>query len=92
MPPKAATTTLLTAATTLRLGGDTNIADTNSQQPITVKQLQEIVNQLTTNNAALEERVNRIKAAKIKLLSIKRYLGERLKLKGFLTQIYFKVT
>jgi len=27
---KAATTTLLTAATTLRLGGDTNIVDTNS--------------------------------------------------------------
>ena len=37
MPPKAATTTLLTAATTLRLEGDTNIADTNSQQPITVR-------------------------------------------------------
>jgi len=29
MPPKAATMTLLTAATTLRLGGNTNIADTN---------------------------------------------------------------
>jgi len=27
---KAATITLLTAATTLRLGGDTSIADTNS--------------------------------------------------------------
>ena len=30
-------------------------------------------------------------AAKIKLLSIKRFIGERLKLKGFLTQIYFKI-
>jgi len=29
MPPKAATMTPLTAATTLRLGGDTSIADTN---------------------------------------------------------------
>jgi len=29
MPPKAATTMLLTAATTLRLGGDTSIADTD---------------------------------------------------------------
>jgi len=28
---KAATITLLTAATTLRLGGNTNIADTNLQ-------------------------------------------------------------
>jgi len=37
MPPKAATITPLTAATTLRSGGDTNIADTNLQQPITVR-------------------------------------------------------
>jgi len=29
MPLKVATTTLLTAATILRLGGDTSIADTN---------------------------------------------------------------
>jgi len=39
MLPKAATITPLTAVTTLRLGGDTSIADTNSQQPMTVKQL-----------------------------------------------------
>jgi len=44
MPPKAATTTPLTAATTSRSGGNTNIVGTNSQQPVTVKQLQEIVN------------------------------------------------
>jgi len=30
MLPKAPVTTLLTAATTLRLGGDTSIEDTNS--------------------------------------------------------------
>jgi len=29
MPPKAATMTLLTAATTLRSGGDTSIVDTD---------------------------------------------------------------
>jgi len=29
MPPKVATITPLTAVTTLRLGGDTNIVDTN---------------------------------------------------------------
>jgi len=39
MPPKAATTTPSTAATTLRSGGDTSIADTDSQQPVTVRQL-----------------------------------------------------
>jgi len=37
MPPKAATMTLLTAATTLRLGGNTSIADTNLQQLVTVR-------------------------------------------------------
>jgi len=36
---KAATITLLTAATTLGLGGNTSIADTDSQQPIIVGQL-----------------------------------------------------
>jgi hypothetical protein len=30
--------------------------------------------------------------AKVKLPSIERFLGEKLKLKGFLTQINFKVT
>jgi len=37
MPPKAATITPSTAATTLRSGGDTNMANTNSQQPIIVR-------------------------------------------------------
>jgi len=32
----------------------------------------------------LENRINRIEVIKIKLLLIKRYLGERLKLKGSL--------
>jgi len=36
---KVATITLLTAATTSRLGNNTSIADTNLQQPITVGQL-----------------------------------------------------
>jgi len=39
MPPKAATITLLTAATTLRSDNDTSIVNTNSQQPVTVGQL-----------------------------------------------------
>jgi len=51
---------------------------------MTVRQLQEIVNQLIENNTALKQRVNRIGAAKVKLPLIKRFLGERLKLKGFL--------
>jgi len=39
----------------------------------------------------LENRINGISVVKVKLPLIKRYLGERLKLKGFLIQMYFKV-
>ena len=54
-------------------------------------QLQEIINQITNNNRLLKERVNKMGAVKIKLLSIKRFAEERLKLKEFLIQIYFKI-
>ena len=93
MPLKVLVTTLLMVVTTLgsRLSRDTSIADTKSQI-VTVGQLQKIVNQITDNNKLLKERVNKMGAARIKLLSIKRFAGERLKLKGFLTQIYFKIT
>jgi len=37
------------------------------------------------NNAVLKTRINGIGTVKVKLLSIKRFLGERLKLKEFLT-------
>jgi len=37
MPLKAATMTPLTAVTTLRSGGDTSMADTDLQQPVTVR-------------------------------------------------------
>jgi len=40
----------------------------------------------------LENRINGIGAVKVKLLLIKRFLGEKLKLKEFLTQMHFKVT
>jgi hypothetical protein len=51
-----------------------------------------MVNQLTDNNTILKERLNSISIVKIKLPLIKWFIGEKLKLKGFLTQIYFKVT
>ena len=88
MLPKALVITLSTAATTL--GGDTSIADTDSQL-ITQGQLQKIVNYLQNNNRILKERINRIRAVKVKLPLIKQFLGEKLKLKGFLMQIHFKV-
>ena len=50
-----------------------------------------MVNHLQDNNRILKERINEIRAAKIKLPLIKQFLEEKLKLKEFLTQIHFKV-
>ena len=83
MPLKALTTTLILAATTLGLGGDTSIANTNLQIIIR-RQLQEIINYLQDNSRILEERINGIGIAKVKLPLIKRFLRKKLKLKGFL--------
>ena len=84
MPLKAATTTLILAVITLRSGGDTSIANMDLQVVIR-GQLQEIVNYLQDNTRILEERINGIGIVKVKLPLIKRFLGEKLKLKGFLT-------
>ena len=40
---------------------------------------------MTDNNQLLKERLNGIEVAKVKLPLVKQFLGERLKLKGFLT-------
>jgi len=50
-----------------------------------------MVNWLTDNNRILKKRINGIRAAKVKLPLIKWFLGEKLKFKGFLTQMHFKV-
>jgi len=50
-----------------------------------------MVNCLLDNNRILKERINGIGVVKVKLPLIKQFLGERLKLKGFLTQMHFKV-
>ena len=83
MLPKAPVVILSMVATTLELG-DTSIADTDLQVVIR-GQLQEIVNRLLDNNRILKKSINGISVVKVKLLLIKRFLGERLKLKGFLT-------
>ena len=43
-----------------------------------------MVNRLLDNNQILKEKINSIGIAKIKLLLIKRFVGERVKLRGFL--------
>src|SRR6266704_3280539 len=46
---------------------------------------------MNDNTQALDNKVNEMGLSRIKLLSIERFDGTRLKLKGFLSQIQFKV-
>jgi hypothetical protein len=86
MPPK----TTLTTAITLGLVGNTSIADTDSQVVI-MGQLYKVVNQLTNNSVALNNKINSIGISKVKMPSIKRFSEEKVKFKGFLTQIKLKI-
>jgi hypothetical protein len=47
-------------------------------------QLRKIVNQLTNNSVVLDDKINSIGIFKVKIPSIKRFSGEKIKLKGFL--------
>ena len=80
---KALVTTPLMAVTTLGISKDVSISNT-SLQLVIVGQLQEIVNQLIKNNIILKSRINGIGVAKVKLSLVKRFLGDKIKLKGFL--------
>jgi hypothetical protein len=76
--------TTLTTAMTLGLVGDTNIANMDSQV-VTMGQLCEVVNQLINNSVVLDDKINSIGISKVKMPSIKRFSGEKVKLKEFLT-------
>jgi hypothetical protein len=80
MPPKITPTT----AITLRLVSNTNIANTDLQVVI-IRQLQAVINQLINNGIALNDKINSIKMSKVKILLIKKFSREKVKLKGFLT-------
>ena len=75
---------ILTTAITLRLVGDISIANTDLQVVI-IGQLCKVVNQLINNSVALNDKINSIGMSKVKIPSIKRFSGEKAKLKGFLT-------
>jgi diketogulonate reductase-like aldo/keto reductase len=75
---------------TLKLVGDTSIANTDLQIVI-IGQLCKVVNQLTNNGVALNNKINSIGISKVKIPLIKRFSGEKVKLKGFLTQIKLKI-
>ena len=80
MPPKATPMT----ATALGLVGNTSIANIDSQV-VTISQLQQIVNQLTSNRQALENKITEIGISKVKMPLVERFSGKKAKLKGFLT-------
>ena len=75
---------ILTTATALGLVGNINIANIDLQV-VTMGQLQQIVNQLTSNRQALENKITEIGIFKVKIPSVKRFSGKKAKLKGFLT-------
>jgi hypothetical protein len=47
-------------------------------------QLCEVVNQLTSNSVVLDNKINSIEMSKVKILLIKKFSREKVKLKGFL--------
>ena len=73
-----------TTATALGLVGDTSIANIDLQVVI-MGQLQQIINQLTSNRQVLENKIAKIDISKIKMPLIERFSGEKVKFKGFLT-------
>ena len=80
MPPKVIPTT----ATTLKLVGNTSMANIDLQVVI-IGQLQQIINQLTSNGQALENKITEMGISKVKMPLVKRFSGKKAKLKGFLT-------
>ena len=86
MPLKVTPTT----TTALGLVGDTNIANIDLQVVI-IGQLQQIINQLTSNRQILENKIAKLGISKVKMPSIKRFSGKKAKFKGFLTQIKLKI-
>ena len=80
MPLKA---TLITA-TALELVGDTSMANIDLQVVI-IGQLQQIINQLTSNGQVLENKITKIGIFKVKMPLVEKFSGKKAKFKGFLT-------
>ena len=77
-------------ATALGLVGDTSMANMELQV-VMMGQLQQIINQLTGNRQALENKISEIGIFKVKIPSVKRFSSKKVKFKGFLTQIKLKI-
>ena len=80
MPLKATPMT----ATALGLVSNTSIADIDLQVVI-MGQLQQIINQLTSNRQVLENKITEIGIFKVKMPSVEKFSSKKAKFKGFLT-------
>ena len=61
----------------------TSMDNNNSQlRLVTIRRLKEVIEQITANNVGLKVRINNIRVIKIKMLSIKRFNGIKIKHKG----------
>jgi len=92
MPPKVPIAIISKA--TISGGEDTNIVDSSGSldlQVVTIRELREIIKHINNNTQALDNKVNEIGISKVKLLSIEWFDSTKLKLKGFLSQIRFKI-
>src|SRR6266571_1046646 len=92
MPPK--TLVMTSGLNTSRRDDDISMVDNNTTQDlqlVIIKVLKDIIDQMNNNQLALDNKINGIGLLKVKLLFIKRFNGTRLKLKGFLSQMRFKV-
>jgi hypothetical protein len=70
----------LTTATASGLVGNISIANIDSQIVI----MGQLYNQLTNNDVALNNKINSIKISNVKMPLIKKFSGEKVKLKRFL--------
>ena len=80
MLPKAPITTLTTVVITL---GDRDTSIVSDLDIVTMAQLKSIIKQNNTNNQILVKQLRDIKKEKIKMPLIKRFVGEKYKLRGF---------
>src|SRR6266702_3957733 len=58
---------------------------------VTIRELRDVIDQINNNQLALDNKVNEMGLFRVKLPSIEQFNGTRLKLKGFLLQMRFKI-
>ena len=74
-------------------GGNVSITESSQldSQNIIIGQLRSIIKQIENNQKAFKVRINNIGITKLKMPAVKRFNRIKIKLKGFLAQIRFKL-